>query len=446
VNSNRSEYVIFFLGGGYFKQMITFVKRQISQIHRGGSQVLFGKMKLLAMTLNKIPFYVLAIPIVLSVRLIRPWLLVRFGALWSSRIGHFAANTELYLCEYDAGINVPKQRHTDLFYMGSDVICNNQLATMWRRVLRIYPGLILRPVHQVNRLIPGWLPHEIGNNTQNDRDVHDLYVRFPPHISFTDEEMKKGEECLREMGIPEGASFVCLMVRDAEYLKEIFPTADFSYHDYRDSDINNYVLAAEALAERGYFVIRMGAKVKSPLNSQHPKIIDYAFNGMRTDFMDIFLGANCEFAITVGTGIDAVPVIFRRPIIHVNSAPLGYCHAWPERALVLAKHHIKDDHECTLSEIFTEGVGFSLHTSDFESKNVRLVENTPEEIRDIALEFIDRLEDKWHVQPDDEELQRLFWKIFPTDAVDRDRGMPLHGKIRARYSAKFLRDNREWLR
>jgi putative glycosyltransferase (TIGR04372 family) len=190
----------------------------------------------------------------------------------------------------------------------------------------------------------------------------------------------------------------------------------------------------------------MGAKVKSPLNSSDPKIIDYAFNGMRSDFMDIYLGANCEFAITVGTGIDAVPMIFRRPIVQVNYAPLGYCYTWGEQTLLLVKHHIRDDHECTLSEIFTNGVGFCLRGSDYESKNVRLVENTPEEIRDIALEFIDRLEGNWYGHPDDEELQRLFWKIFPTNAVDVYQGMPLHGKIRARYSAKFLRENRAWLR
>ena len=179
------------------------------------------------------------------------------------------------------------------------------------------------------------------------------------------------------MGIPKGAVFVCLMVRDNEYLKEIFPTVDFSYHNYRDSNINNYVLVAEALAERGYFVIRMGARVKSPLNSSHHKVIDYAFNGMRSDFMDIFLGANCEFAISVGTGMDAVPAIFRRPIVQVNSAPLGYCWTAGEHNLILAKHYMKEDHECTLSEIFTNGVGLSMSVSDYESKNVRLIENTP---------------------------------------------------------------------
>jgi putative glycosyltransferase (TIGR04372 family) len=69
----------------------------------------------------------------------------------------------------------------------------------------------------------------------------------------------------------------------------------------------------------------MGTMVKSPLRSSCLKITGYALNVMRSDFMDIFLDANCEFAITNRNRMDAVPVIFQRPIIRVNGVPLGYC-------------------------------------------------------------------------------------------------------------------------
>jgi hypothetical protein len=135
-------------------------------------------MKLALQILLKLSLHVLtvplAIPVVLVLRIVSPWFLVRWGGLISSRLGHFAANTELYLCERDVGINVPKKRHVDLFYMAYKPICNQQLAKMWKRVLRIWPTWILAPISFVNRLIPGGAVHEIGNNTQNDRDVHNL--------------------------------------------------------------------------------------------------------------------------------------------------------------------------------------------------------------------------------------------------------------------------------
>ncbi len=232
----------------------------------------------------------------LIIRLIRPWLLVRIGALISSRIGHFAANTELYLCERDAGINVPNQRHIDVFFMGSKPVCNQQLAVMWYRLLRVWPALILAPIARINRLVPGGKLHEIGNNTQSDRDVHNLLDQFPPHLKFTTEEETRGEAGLASMGIPIGAPFVCLTVRDSAYLAAhlVHGNSDkFNYHNYRDNDVQNYVLAAETLADRGFFVIRMGVKIHSAINSAHPKVIDYATNGMRSDFMDIYLGAKC---------------------------------------------------------------------------------------------------------------------------------------------------------
>lgn len=84
---------------------------------------------------------------------------------------------------------------------------------------------------------------------------------------------------------------MCLLVRDSKYLNQINPRRDDSYTNYRNSDINNYVKAAEALGDLGYTIFRMGASVQQPMLSKHPKIIDYAANGMRSEFLDVFLCA-----------------------------------------------------------------------------------------------------------------------------------------------------------
>lgn len=396
--------------------------------------------------LLKLPLYILAVPVVFGFRLIKPWLLVRWGCLISTRIGHFAANTELYLCKRDAGINVPTQRHVDLFYMGGP-ICNQQLAIMWKRVLLVWPSWILAPISRVNRLIPGGGSHDIGDNTKGALDVHNLLDKFPPHLKFTPEEEARGEVGLRAMGIPQDAHFVCLIVRDGAYLAAHITGWDWSYHNCRDSDIQNYILAAEELADRGYYVIRMGAKVKEAMKTAHPRVIDYATNGMRSDFMDIYLGATCTFCISTGTGWDAIPEMFRRPIVYVNFVPLGMLHTFRKEFISITKKHIAKENgkSLTMREIFEHGVGFSLQTSDYEFKGVALIENNREEIRDVVIEMVERLNGTWQFHEDDEALQRHFWEIFPTDAVDPYQGCPIHGEIRARFGALFLHNNREWL-
>jgi len=424
----------------------SLIERQIAQIRQSGRAVLFRKMKRVWRILYKLPLFVLAVPAVVVIRLIKPWLLVRWGEMASSRIGHFAGNIELYLCEREAGINLPRQCHMDLLFMRRP-ICNQQLAKMWKRVLRVWPAWILYPIFRVNRLIPGGAIHEIGNNTQEDRDVHNLLDRFPPHLKFNAEEDAYGEAGLRAMGIPIGVPFVCLIVRDSAYLDAHLPTGAWGYHNYRDCDIQNYVLAAEELADRGYFVIRMGAKVREAMKTTHPRVIDYATNGMRSDFMDIYLGAKCEFCISMGTGFDAVPLVSRRPIAYVNMVPLGHLATYRTQFLGITKHHVlkAQNQELTLAEIFAHCVGFCSSTSDYASQGVGLIENTPEEIRDLVIEMTERLNGTWQAQEKDEHLQRRFWEIFSKGAICVDRDRPIHGEIRSRFGATFLRNNPDWL-
>ena len=427
--------------------MKSFIVKQMFQIIRGGYSVLVRKITRALVIILKSPSYVLALLVVLVLRIIRPWLLVRFGGLISSRIGHFTVNTELYLCEHDAKINRPSQHHIDLFYFGTWPICNQQLAKMWKRTIHIWPTWILARIARINSLLPGGEIHEVGNNTQNDRDVHNLLDKTPPHLEFTVEEESKGQANLQLMGIPLGSPFVCLVARDSAYLGSHMKEVDFSYHNYRDVDIQNYVLAAEELACRGYHVLRMGAKVNDPIISRDPMIIDYATNGMRSDFMDIYLGAKCTFCISCGTGFDGVPLIFRRPVAFVNHVPIGYFFTFQENIIAITKHHISavDGREMSLREIFTSGVGFGVFSSDYESKNIFLIENTPEEIRNVVIEMDERLKGAWQSHEDDELLQKKFWKIFPIDAADCDQNRPLHGVAKSRFGASFLRNNRWWL-
>jgi len=391
---------------------------------------------------------IIVIPFIIILRLIRPWLLIRFGGMISSQIGHFAANTEIYLCEKDAGVNVPKQRYIDILFFAYKPLCNRELAKMWKRVLpHVWPYWISAPIVKGNRLIPHGELHEIGNNTQNDRDVLNLLDRFPPHLQFTPEEEIRGKQGMRVMGIKHEDPFVCLTVRDRAYLRSHLPEGNWDYHNYRDTDIKNYVLACEELADRGYFVIRMGAKVHDAMMARHPRVIDYATNGMRSEFMDLYLGAKCAFCLSTGTGFDAIPLIFRRPIAYVNLVPLGYLFTFRKQFLGITKHHVSiiENRELTLKEIFDRGVGFALSADEYDSRGIRLIENSSEEIRDLVVEMDERLKGTWRSQEGDDSLQKRFWEVFPIKAVDPFRGRPLHGEIRGRFGSDYLRNNPAWL-
>ena len=439
--------------------MLQNLKKHIEQIKKGGIIVIIKKLRSFIYLLLQIPFYLISIPLVFIIRLMKPWYLVRWQELDSNRIGNYSATPELYCCEKDAGINIPSQRFVDFFYLRK-YVCNKQLDKMWRRSLIILPTWLLLPLCRVNRFIGFFIAngqeHEIGPivdkvNLWHDkeRDVHSLIDKFPVHISFTSDEEFKGKEILKKFGVPKEAKFICLQVRDSAYLDrhdEII-ARDWSYQNYRDGDIDKYVLAAEELANRGYYIFRMGVKVLKPLKSPNPKIIDYVNSGMRSDFMDIYLGAKCTFCISTGAGFDGIPFIFRKPITYMY-LPLGYLYTYSDKYLTITKHQInkKNQKELTISEIFSSNVAVSLDGNEFKQNDVELRENSPEEIRDIVIEMDDRLNGNWKETKEDKILQEKFWSIFEENMKKLNFKKILHGKIKARFGAKYLRNNQDWIK
>lgn len=393
----------------------------------------------------------LALLCVLILRLLKGR--VRIGVLQANRIGHLAGNVEVYLCERDAGLH----KGIDIWCVPGDV-CNEQLLKMWRRVITIDRTGFTKIVLKVNQLFnnPEIIEIPSGNI---DRDVNNLLEKYPSHLRFTEAEENRGQQELQRMGIPEGAKWVCLIVRDSAYLP------DFSYHSYRDSDIFNYMEAVQKLVDHGYYVIRMGAKVMKPMPFYCKFIIDYATNGMRSEFMDIYLAAKCEFAISTSTGLDAVCTAFRRPICYVNFVPLEYLPTW-SNSLAIWKHHEKEDkrgHEIdsvaypgyevlnitprkrmTPKEIFESGAGQFMRADQFEEAGITLVDNTPEEIRDVAIEMASVVEGKmvyhkyWSTETTESyRNQDDFWISFPRSMSEYTK-TPLHGEIRMRIGREFL--------
>ncbi len=410
-----------------FKRAVAFLLRQGKDIGQGGMRSLVRKC---------VTFVEggLSIVVVLAVRILRPLVVIRFKQLHSSKIGPFAANTEVYLCERDAGMH--GGRTFDLFYHQS-YVCNQQLKKMWDRTLHVtrFAGL----VDGVNRFLPGGEGHVIVWRRDQDRDIHGLLARTQPHLTFTPEEERRGRELLRQLGIPEGTPFICFHARDPAYLDTLYPNKDWHYHDHRDSNIDNFVPAVEDLTRRGYFAIRLGAVVKKELTATNPWILDYATNG-RSEFMDVFLSAKCSFFLGDNSGLSTLPMIFRRPRAIVNFLPFEYAWTWSATDLLIPKKFwLREERRfLTFGEILNSGVGREFRrTEQYEQRGIELIENTPDEITALAVEMDERLKGTWQTTEEDAELQRRFWSLF--------KPSELHGVFRSHIGAEFLHQNRELL-
>ena len=401
------------------------------------------KIKVLVRYAKDIAWFILFLPfsliILLLIRGVSSIVIIRLGWLVSWRIGHYAGNVDMYLCEQKK--NYKKDVKILDIWCERTRSCNYYLTVVLKRAINIFPKLIVYPVYLLNNFIPGGEKHNIPSPACNDRDINNLIadVCQNSNVYMTDEEEERGRRGLMEMGVGEDDKFVCLIVRDAAYLEkqkqESYSGVDWSYHDYRDTDIDDYKLAAQYLAEQGFYVIRMGAVVEKPFIAESDRIIDYASNGMRSDFMDIYLGAKCHFCISTSTGYDAVPSLFRRPLVIVNNPHIEYVYSYfPKTVTIFKKVFDKHTREpLSIERILNEGIGRFDQTNQFVEKGVELIDNTPEEIKDAVEEMVLRLDDKWTDTWYEDNAKDMVNNLY--------QASKLNGRFLSKFGTKFLQDN-----
>jgi putative glycosyltransferase (TIGR04372 family) len=387
----------------------------------------------------------IAIPLLIIIIFLSPILHIRIGFLHSDRIGHFSLNTELSILEKKFfGVKIKSLYQIDLYYLPKES-CNKTLEALWRKQLFILPKLFLRPICLVIRSSK-FLTNNFhcGGTINGDRDTLELLDKYPPTITLTDEFINKGQKELFRFGIPSNAKYICLIARDNSYLKSLYGK-NITFHDYRNVDIDDFVIAAEELTNLGYYVFRMGSVVSKPISTNNKMIIDYAYDGKRSDFMDIFLGATCEFCITTSLGFDNIPMIFRRPNLYINHSPLFWARLeCSDNIEVPAMYYSKKKKRLlTLSEVFEFKIADILDSQHFSDKKITVVQHSKNDIKEAALEMHLRVNNQWLETDEDRILQKRFKSLFPNERILR--GKKFHGKINSKIGAHFLRTNKWWL-
>ena len=164
-------------------------------------------------------------------------------------------------------------------------------------------------------------------------------------------------------------------------------------------------------------------------------IIDYTTKGKRSDFLDVYLGAKCDFMICSETGLNHIPIVFRRPVVLVNYVLLWGLIRWPSGIVISKKYYsINDKRYLSFKEIIELG---AFSTGNYLiQKGIRLIENTAGEIHDAAIEMDERLKGNWDITKEDEDLQQSLWEILGSNKLK---------KPDLRFCSKFLQQNQELL-
>ena len=376
-----------------------------------------------------LPFALLTVA---AIVVIRPFCVIKLHKMNIWRIGHLVAEPEITRLSTLHASRLRK--HFTIYYFPNDTrpIANKYVVQKWKDHLPTITG------------IWGWLLFELTSKISAKRfiipvdhtDMLGLLSTYPTNWKFTSSELQHGEKFLITNDC-KNHDFVCLLVRDETYLQTI-RHKKFQDSNFRNSEIHTYLNAAEQLTIIGNTVFRMGHFVKELMNTNNPKIVNYATNGMRTEFLDVYLGANCKFCISTSSGWDEIPNLFRRPVINVNLCPIFQRELVVRPRILYPKSLLEKTtgKVLTLNEMIHRNIAKDINMDNLNDAGVTVRDLSSEELVEAVTEMAQRVEGTFVETPEQKEMQAKLKHILSTHP--KLQPSPNYYPIRAQFASCFL--------
>ena len=262
-----------------------------------------------------------------------------------------------------------------------------------------------------------------------------------PHLRFTLAEIQEAKAGLEKIGINPEKKFVCLVVRDGGNYKSLGEVENPNTEMF-NFDIADFEMAAKSLAMRGYQVVRLGAGKEKPMTTRIDGVFDYALSSYRSELLDIYIAANCEFAISTQTGPDAVCLAFRRPVCYVDVTRFSQFFFGTKIAYWSPSQISLNGRRLTLKEIVTSDLAWIKDPDDFERVGLVGSHSAAAEILGLVDGFADHYEGGLFMTPDDLAMSEKAQEII-SDGLGQ-RGKDAFGRITAQINPAFLRKHGGW--
>ncbi|MDB5799590.1 MAG: hypothetical protein JWL63_529 [Rhodocyclales bacterium] len=352
----------------------------------------------------------------------------RRATIFTDRIGHFALEIDCLLKAQKLG-DIPKRRY---FILAPDKRTANQhLRQCWQALIPIYTnqvGCFLLGCLSLRWLMRYDVSHYLlaPHHAQEAYRIHARWQGRSALLQLDSDDEIWGQAKLQELGIPETAWFVCVHAREAG-----FSPVDEALHSHRNSNIEITIPAMQEIVQRGGWIIRIGDPTMRPLPST-PHIIDYAHHSLKSDRLDVILCAKARFILGNSSGIALVGTVFNVPCAIANMIPTP--DLWfSAKDISIPKRLWSTKVECYLhlEEAMAHPIGALRYASLFHSHGIRVDENSEEEIRDLAIEMLDRLEGKFIDTEEDKNRWNLLYGILNEQYYSH--------KSAARFSTLFIR-------
>lgn len=237
-------------------------------------------------------------------------------------------------------------------------------------------------------------------------------------VKFRRSQIELGKKNMEVMGI--NGKYVCMAARSPAYARSSFNNknlmeSNIKAHGFRDSNFYEYGNTIKYLKTINMQTVRMG-RGEAPIE-KIDNCIDYA--GLYADdFMDIFLMANCEFAIVGGgSGIYTLAASYGRPVLFVNHTSLTVGNGgeyYSESNMYIPKKIFSKGKKKYLSllEIAEVENIYFLNGTLYEKNGINYIDNSAEEILEATKEMLDRMNGRWKETEDDIRISQRYETVM----------------------------------
>jgi putative glycosyltransferase (TIGR04372 family) len=220
-----------------------------------------------------------------------------------------------------------------------------------------------------------------------------------PLLKVSVDDRALGEKTLAALGIPRGAWYVGLHVREGGYYGE--SSGGMSTH--RNASVEDYLPAIRAVTERGGYVVRLGDNSMQPLPDMEG-VVDYAHRAEKSPGADIFFCGTSRFVIGTTSGLTTACLSFGTPMVLVNCISNDW-QLWSAGTDFIVKPvwNLREKRFMTFAETYAQPVqGYLINADVMRRHGLEAVPNSPEEI-EAAVRYKLDLMDGLVTRPDDEQ-------------------------------------------
>jgi len=328
------------------------------------------------------------------------------------RLGHLSCNTQLFFIRHKRNLIEDTN-----YYLIAPAINSSKVANKDLLLLHIE---YIKSLHNV-RIISSSFFYYLFFFSQGFLNDKRLFSRLEYNsneiefsfqeqtVSFTNKQQVYGDSILLQMNISQNDKLVCIYTRDSSFLENIDNSRDWSYHNYRNTNIESYLKAIKFLINKGYKVIRIGSEYSKSLNYVNDNFIEYNLSKHKSGFMDLYMPYMASFIIGCKSGATDLSLLFNTPILVTDlttfvEAPLGKNDLFIQKKLIDLNENIVPFKELVENEKFYTRDGNKM----LSLFGLSYIDNTEDEILEATIEMYNRIINNFKMENAQMDLLRRY--------------------------------------